>query len=63
LVAPPIGAALWWLSSRGWAGAIQGGAVSEKTRVRQRYGFWVVLGVIYVIMFATTAYCNLRPSQ
>jgi hypothetical protein len=56
LIGPPIGAGLWWLLSRGWAVTVQRGEISERTRRRQVYGFWVVMGVSYVVMIAITAY-------
>ena len=55
-IGPPIGAALWWALSRSWAVTIQGGQVSERTRPRQVYGFWIVMGVSYVVMIAITVY-------
>lgn len=61
-VAPPVLAGLWWLMSRGWANAVQVGNVSETTRLRQRYGFWIVLGLLYVMMFGTTIYLNITQS-
>jgi hypothetical protein len=59
IVAPPILTALWWLFSRGWANAVQGGDVSEMTRDRQGKGLWIVLAGLYLIMFGATAYFNL----
>jgi hypothetical protein len=47
------------LSSRGWARSIQGEEISEATRFRQNKGFWIVLGMLYLIMFGGTAYFNL----
>ncbi len=60
IVAPPIGAGLWWLMSRGWAHSIQGVDVSEMTKSRQSKGFWIVLGVSYLIMFSVTAYAYFK---
>jgi len=59
VLAPPVLTGLWWLFSRGWAGAVQGGNVSEMTKARQGKGVWVVLGMLYLIMFGATAYFNL----
>ena len=56
VLAPPILAALTWLFSRGWAGSIQGGAVTDETRDRQAHTFWIVLAVLYVVMISITAY-------
>jgi hypothetical protein len=61
LFAPPILTALWWLQSRGWAGFAQGGALSERTKLRQDRSFWIVLAVLYLTMFGGTAYFNLVP--
>jgi hypothetical protein len=61
LVAPPILTCIWWLFSRGWAGAVQGGKISDRTKSRQRIRFWIVLAIIYVAMFGTTIYYRLRP--
>ena len=59
IFAPPILAIMWWLFSRGWAGTIQGGEVSQMTKDRQAKGFWIVLITLYVIMFGATTYFNL----
>ncbi|MGA6983812.1 MAG: hypothetical protein WBZ11_19820 [Candidatus Sulfotelmatobacter sp.] len=57
-VAPPVLAGLWWVFSRGWATAVQGGEVSERTRKRQKWGLIVVLVLIYVLMFGATTYLH-----
>ena len=59
LTAPPILALLWWLFSRTWAGIVQGGSVSDMTKLRQSKMFWVVLSGLYAIMFGATAYYHL----
>jgi hypothetical protein len=59
IVAPPVLTVFWWLSSRGWARSIQGEEISEATKSRQKKGFWIVLGMLYLIMFSATAYFNL----
>ncbi len=56
LIGPPVGACCWWLLSRGWGATVQGGKVSEQTRVRQVHGFWWVMAVSYVVMITITAY-------
>jgi len=58
LIAPPVGASIWWLFSRGTATAIQGGTVSERTRKRERIGFFVVLVLAYLLMFGGTTYLH-----
>ena len=55
-IIPPIGAAVWWMMSRGWAGTVQGGAVSDETKRRQKAEFFVLLVVAYVLMFSITVY-------
>jgi hypothetical protein len=54
LTAPPALACLWWLGSRGWGFAVQGGQVSNQTKNRQKVGFFVVLTALYLVMFGTT---------
>jgi hypothetical protein len=56
LVAPPIIAGIWWVMSRGWAGAVQGGSTSENTKQRQAKEFWVVLTLLYLMAFGVTMY-------
>ena len=58
LVAPPIVASMWWFFSRGWGIAVQGGRVSETTRIRQRRGFLVILTLTYLLGFGMTIYLN-----
>lgn len=58
-VAPPIGTCLWWLMSRGTAGALQKETISQKTKSRLNKGFWMVLAFTYALMFGATAYYNI----
>jgi hypothetical protein len=58
LIAPPVLATLWWLLSRAWGTAVQGGQVSESTKIRQKRGFLVMLTLLYLIGFGTTTYLN-----
>jgi hypothetical protein len=58
LIAPPLLSGLWWLFSRGWATAVQAGEVSSQTTKRQKFGFLVVLAVLYLLMFGTTTYLH-----
>jgi len=44
------------MMSRGWAGAIQGGSTSAKTKARQAKEFWAVLILIYLMAFGVTIY-------
>jgi hypothetical protein len=56
LLVPPIGTCIWWLMSRGWAGLVQGGTISGRTKKRQKWEFWVVLAGAYLLMFGITLY-------
>jgi len=56
LIAPPIGAALWWVLSRSWSTLVHGGSVPPKTIRRQKIEFWILLGVAYALMIFITAY-------
>ena len=58
VISPPILAALWWSFSRGWANTVQGGEVSQRTKLRQKRGFWIVLIGLYLLMFGATVYFN-----
>jgi hypothetical protein len=53
---PPIGTLVWWLMSRGWATAVQGGEVSETTRKRQKKIALALLIIVYVLGFGITIY-------
>jgi hypothetical protein len=55
---PPVGAVMWWLMSRGWAMTVQGGAVSERTKRRQKIEFWVLLMIAYALSFAIIVYAR-----
>jgi hypothetical protein len=59
-LAPPIMALLIRLLSRGWANAIQGGNVSERTRKRQKLEFWGVLIFMYVMLACIFGYAHFR---
>jgi hypothetical protein len=59
IVAPPVLTGFWWLSSRGLARSLQGEEISEATKFRQSRGFWIALGMLYLIMFGGTTYFNL----
>jgi hypothetical protein len=59
ILVPPIGTCLWWLMARGWAASVQGGNVSETTKKREKWGFWLVLSAAYLLMFGITIYAYL----
>ena len=58
LIAPPIIATLWWMLSRGWATAVEADEISDRTKKRQRFGFFFVLALIYALMFGATTYLH-----
>ena len=62
-VAPPIIATIWFVLSRGWAHAVQGAEVSKQTKKRQAIGFFVVLGLLYILMFTATLYLHFRVAS
>jgi len=62
LLGPPIMACLWWLASRGFGAAVQGGTVSQKTKRRQKIEFWVLLGALYLLGFGIFIY-SILPSR
>ena len=57
---PPIGTCVWWLMARGWAGLVQLGQVSDKTKRRQRIEFLSILVAAYIVMFGVTLYGLLK---
>ena len=59
LVFPPVGATIWWLISTGWAMLMQGGRISERTKVWRRNLFWILLVGAYALMFGVTLYTHL----
>lgn len=58
LIAPPVVTCVWWLFSRGTATVLQGGSVSERTKKREKIGFFVVLTLTYLLMFGGTTYLH-----
>lgn len=59
LFGPPIMTVCWLLMSRGWAGLVQGGTVSERTKKRQKLEFRIVLTVLYAIGLGVALYAYL----
>lgn len=53
---PPVGAYLWSVMARGWAGLIRKGTITVKTSLRQKREFWIILVAGYLIMFGITIY-------
>lgn len=60
ILGPPIMTILWWFASRGWATAVQGGAVSDKTKRRQKIEFYIVLIAMYAVGFGMVLYAWLK---
>jgi len=58
----PIMAALWWLASRGFGKAVQGGSVSDRTKKRQKKAFWVLLATMNALGFGIILYATLTRS-
>ena len=56
IIGPPFGATVVWLLSRGWAATVQGGAVSEATKKRQKLLFWFLLIYLYVMAIVVFGY-------
>ena len=59
LLFPPVGAAMWWVLSTGWATIVQGGKISDRTRRLRKRMFWALLAGAYVLMFGITLYAHL----
>ena len=59
LLIPPIAAFVWKLMAGGWGSVVQGGKLSERTRGRQWFEFWVVLALGYALLFGFTIYAVL----
>jgi hypothetical protein len=58
LVAPPVIAGVWGLSSRRWAAGVQGGQVSDRTKKRQKVEFAILLALAYFLLFGITIQKN-----
>jgi len=56
LLVPPIGACVWWVMARGWGITVQSRDVTDDTKKRQKLEFWLVLGIVSVLMFGITIY-------
>jgi hypothetical protein len=52
LFAPPCLALLTWLMTRGWKLMMMGSRSTSRTAAWQKYDFWIILGILYVVMFA-----------
>lgn len=58
VVVPPIVTAVWWLMSSGWSNMMQGGEPTPRTKIWLSKGFWIVLGLLYLLMFGITLYAH-----
>ena len=52
LFAPPCLALLAWLMTRRWKLMMMGGRSTSRIAAWQKYDFWIILGILYVVMFA-----------
>jgi len=52
LLAPPCLALVTWLIIRGWKLMMMGGRSTSRIAAWQKYDFWIILGILYVVMFA-----------
>lgn len=57
---PPIMTCLWWLMSRAWGRAMQGGEMSPRTKRWVDGNFWRLMIFLYVMSFGMLAYAYLR---
>jgi|GEM_PF-3267540 len=51
LFAPPCLALLTWLMTRGWTAMIARGNPRPWIAVWQKYDFWVILAILYIVMW------------
>jgi hypothetical protein len=58
ILIPPVMACAWWILSRGWAKGIQGPQVSDRTKKREKLGFWVLLILLYIVSFGMLVYAR-----
>jgi hypothetical protein len=56
ILGPPTIAIIWRLMARGWAMAVQGGTVSERSKQREKKLFWGMLIFMYVFNFGAVFY-------
>jgi uncharacterized membrane protein len=58
VVAPLIGAVIFRFMARAWAKLLQGEAISEQTRRRQKFEFWMILVFMYVALGSIFIYAH-----
>jgi hypothetical protein len=51
LFAPPCLAVLTWLMTRGWTLMMMRGRSTPRLALWQKYDFWTILIILYVVMF------------
>ncbi len=56
ILAPPVGAVLWWCLSGGWVSVAQRGSPTARSLRWLNRGFWVILVSLYFLMFGLTIY-------
>jgi hypothetical protein len=52
LFAPPCLALVTWLMTRGWKVIVMGNRSTPRITAWQKYDFWIILLILYVVMFA-----------
>ncbi|HJY07704.1 MAG TPA: hypothetical protein VJ323_15410 [Bryobacteraceae bacterium] len=55
LFAPPCLALLTWLMTRGRKFMMMGNRSTPRIAAWQKYDFWIILAILYVVMFAAAA--------
>jgi uncharacterized membrane protein HdeD (DUF308 family) len=60
LLGPPILTVIWAIKARGWALFVQGGAISDRTKKRQRWEFWALLAALYAMMLGVAVYAYFK---
>jgi uncharacterized membrane protein HdeD (DUF308 family) len=63
VLGPPVMTFFWFLMSRGWGRLVQGGTLSDRTRKRQRWEFWILLSTMYAIGLGLAIYASSGLSQ
>jgi len=51
LIGPPCLTLLTWLLTRGWTYLMMRGRTTARITAWQRYDFWIIFAIIYVVMF------------
>jgi len=60
LLFPPALALAWRIMAAGWAGAMQGGSVSERSKQLLGQGFWALLLFFYLMTWGFTIWALMK---